>query len=225
MFLAKPRKKPLTVSSSSNPAGAKQATNNPQGPVAEAKINISRLAQFFMPGLWHFTESLEVWAKKLADVVSRFSVNWYAVAAPLVVARWEVMLHLGALFLAAGAVAGMYFGDSFKAIKRSGAARSLRANRPSSPLSTRSLVQVSWYPTCSSWIGRRNRCHPPAFTARRQSRRVDSSFHDYGIAHNRDPAGGAGRRGNGETSSGGAATSPLGWIPIMARSSKLPCAR
>ena len=91
-----------------------------------------------------------MWAKKkLADVVSRFSVNWYAVAAPLVVARWEVMLHLGALFLAAGAVAGMYFRDSFKAIKRSGAARSLRANRPSSPLSTRSLVQVSWYPTCS----------------------------------------------------------------------------
>ena len=48
------REKPLTVSSSSNPAGAKQATNNPQGPVTEAKINISRLAQFFMPGLWHF---------------------------------------------------------------------------------------------------------------------------------------------------------------------------
>src|SRR5512146_693575 len=31
VLLAKPRKKYLTVSSSSNPAGAKQTTNNPQG--------------------------------------------------------------------------------------------------------------------------------------------------------------------------------------------------
>ena len=117
VFLAKPQKKRLTVSSSSNPAGAKQPTNNPQGPVAEAKINISRLAQFFMPALWHFFHRVALSVsekKKLADVVSRFSVNWYAVAAPLVVARWEVMLHLGALFLAAGAVAGMYFQGLFQ---------------------------------------------------------------------------------------------------------------
>jgi hypothetical protein len=117
VFLAKPQKKRLTVGSLSNPAGAKQPTNNPQGPVAEAKINISRLAQFFMPGLWHFFHRVAMSVgekRKLADVVSRFSVNWYAVAAPLVVARWEVMLHLGALFLAAGAVAGMYFQGLFQ---------------------------------------------------------------------------------------------------------------
>ncbi|HSE87116.1 MAG TPA: DUF2868 domain-containing protein, partial [Candidatus Binatia bacterium] len=117
VLLAKPRKKHLTVSSSSNPAGAKQTTNNPPGAVVEAKINISRLAQFFMPGLWHFFHRVALGVgekKKLADVVSRFSVNWYAVAAPLVVARWEVMLHLGALFLAAGAVAGMYFQGLFQ---------------------------------------------------------------------------------------------------------------
>jgi len=116
-LLAKPRKKHLTVSSSSNPAGAKQPTNNPPGAGAEAKINISRLVQFFMPGLWHFFHRVAMGVgekKKLADVVSRFSVNWYAVAAPLVVARWEVMLHLGALFLATGAVAGMYFQGLFQ---------------------------------------------------------------------------------------------------------------
>jgi len=116
-LLTKPRKKHLTVSSSSNPAGAKQPTNNPQGAGAEAKINISRLVQFFMPGLWHFFHRVAMGVgekKKLADVVSRFSVNWYAVAAPLVVARWEVMLHLGALFLATGAVAGMYFQGLFQ---------------------------------------------------------------------------------------------------------------
>jgi hypothetical protein len=116
-LLAKPRKKHLTVSSSSNPAGAKQPTNNPPGAGAEAKINISRLVQFFMPGLWHFFHRVAMGVgekKKLADVVSRFSVNWYAVAAPLVVARWEVLLHLGALFLATGAVAGMYFQGLFQ---------------------------------------------------------------------------------------------------------------
>jgi hypothetical protein len=116
-LLAKPRKKHLTISSSSNPAGAKQPTNNPPGAGAEAKINISRLVQFFMPGLWHFFHRVAMGVgekKKLADVVSRFSVNWYAVAAPLVVARWEVLLHLGALFLATGAVAGMYFQGLFQ---------------------------------------------------------------------------------------------------------------
>jgi hypothetical protein len=117
VLLAKPRKKHSAVASSANPAGAKPPTNNPQGAAPEAKINISRLAQFFMPGLWHFFHRVALGVgekKKLADVVRRFSVNWYAVAAPLVVARWEVMLHLGALFLAAGAVAGMYFQGLFQ---------------------------------------------------------------------------------------------------------------
>jgi len=116
VFLTKPGKKNL-VSPSSKPAGAKQPTNNRRAAVSEAKINIPRLAQFFMPGLWHFFHRVAMSAsekKKLADVIGRFSVNWYAVAAPLVVARWEVMLHLGALFLATGAVAGMYFQGLFQ---------------------------------------------------------------------------------------------------------------
>src|SRR5215813_9173042 len=46
--------------------------------------------------------------------------------------------------------------DCFKVIKRSGAALSLRAKRPSSGLSIFSLVQVSWYPRCSvlDWLAR-----------------------------------------------------------------------
>src|SRR4029077_13167088 len=51
---------------------------------------------------------------ELAGVVSRFSINWYGVAGPLVVGRGEVILHLGALFLAIGAVAGMYFQGLFQ---------------------------------------------------------------------------------------------------------------
>ena len=117
VLLVKLRKSNRASSSSSKSAGAKKPANNPRGVVSEPKINIPRLVQFLMSGLWHFFHRVALGVsekKKLADVVSRFSVNWYAVAAPLVVARWEVMLHLGALFLATGAVAGMYFQGLFQ---------------------------------------------------------------------------------------------------------------
>ena len=167
VFLTKPGKKNL-VSPSSKPAGAKQPTNNRRAAVPEAKINIPRLAQFFMPGLWHFFHRVAMSAsekKKLADVIGRFSVNWYAVAGPLVVARWEVMLHLGALFLATGAWRACISRDFFKVIKRSGAARSSRADQRSLGLSIFSLAQVSWYPICSV-LGWQAGSMPPAFSPR-----------------------------------------------------------
>lgn len=117
VFLAKLRKKSLVASVSSAPASRQPPTHRAQETVAEAKLNVPRLAQFLMPGLWHFFHWIAIGVsekKKLADVVRRFSANWYAVAAPLVVSRWEVLLHLGALFLAAGAVAGMYFQGLFQ---------------------------------------------------------------------------------------------------------------
>ena len=113
MLFAKSR----TSSSSSKPAVARKPAHNSPGTVSQGKINIPWLAQFLMPGIWHFFHRIALGArekKTLANVVSRFSVNWYAVAAPLVVGRWEVMLHLGALFLAIGAVAGMYFQGLFQ---------------------------------------------------------------------------------------------------------------
>jgi hypothetical protein len=117
VFLAKPRKKDLVSSPSAELVSAKQPTKNPGEGGSEAKLSVSHLAQFLMPGLWHFFHRVAMNVgekKKLADVVTRFSVNWYAVAAPLVVSRWEVLLHLGALFLATGAVAGMYFQGLFQ---------------------------------------------------------------------------------------------------------------
>ena len=117
VFLARPKKEKLAPSSFSKPASAKQSVSNPQGAVAESRINIPWLAQSLIPGLWHFFHRVALSArekKHLAEVVSRFSVNWYAVAGPLVVARWKVLLHLGALFLAIGAVAGMYFQGLFQ---------------------------------------------------------------------------------------------------------------
>jgi hypothetical protein len=115
--LAKLRKNTLVSSPFSKPASANQPARNPQRTISQAKINIPWLAQFFMPGLWHFFHRVALSTrekKNLADVVTRFSINWYAVAGPLVIARWKVLLHLGALFLAIGAVAGMYFQGLFQ---------------------------------------------------------------------------------------------------------------
>jgi hypothetical protein len=166
-------------------------TNNPPGAVAEAKINISRLAQFFMPGLWHFFHRVALGVgekKKLADVVSRFSVNWYAVAAPLVVARWEVMLHLGALFLAAGAVAGMYFQGLFQGYQAIWSSTFITGES-----SVIAFVRALWSKSpeynvrCSVLAGGRinvTRCHRKATKPP-----CDSSVRYYGVAHNLDPAG------------------------------------
>jgi hypothetical protein len=117
VFVAKPRKRTLVSSPFSKPASTNQPAHNPQKTMTESKINIPWLAQFLVPGLWHLFHRVALGVrekKNLAEVVSRFSVNWYAVAAPLVVARWKVLLHLGALFLAIGAVAGMYFQGLFQ---------------------------------------------------------------------------------------------------------------
>ena len=117
VLLVKPRKKTRSSWSSAKPGGDKAPANGPRKTVSQGPMNIPWLAQLFVPGLWHFLHRVALGVgekKKLADVVSRFSVNWYGVAGPLVVARWEVMLHLGALFLATGAVAGMYFQGLFQ---------------------------------------------------------------------------------------------------------------
>ena len=116
-FLAQSRKRHVASSPSAEVFSAKKPKQNTGEGAPEAKLNVSRLAQYLMPGLWHFFHRVALGVgekKKLAEVVSRFSINWYAIAASLVIARWEVMLHLGALFLATGAVAGMYFQGLFQ---------------------------------------------------------------------------------------------------------------
>ncbi|MGB7951787.1 MAG: DUF2868 domain-containing protein, partial [Candidatus Binatia bacterium] len=117
VFLFKSPKNPPVSPVSSQLSDGEQAARGAEVGLAQGKLNIPWLAQFLMPGIWHFFHRMALGArekKTLARVVSRFSVNWYAVAAPMVVARWEVMLHLGALFLAIGAVAGMYFQGLFQ---------------------------------------------------------------------------------------------------------------
>jgi hypothetical protein len=104
-------------SSSLEPMDAKSPAASTRTAAPEATPYVPGLAQVLMPGLWHLFHriALSVGEKRqLADVVRRFSVNWYAVATDLALSRWEVMLHLGALCLAIGAVAGMYFQGLFR---------------------------------------------------------------------------------------------------------------
>ena len=111
------QKKRRASSSSPEPMGANNPATSTRAAVPEATLYVPRLTQALMPGLWHLFHraALSVGEKKrLADVVRRFSVNWYTVAAHLALSRWEVMLHLGALCLAIGAVAGMYFQGLFR---------------------------------------------------------------------------------------------------------------
>ena len=104
-------------SSSLEPMDAKNPPTSTRPAVPEPTPYVLSLAQVLMPGLWHLFHRIALTVgekRKLADVVRRFSVNWYAVAAHLALSRWEVMLHLGALCLAIGAVAGMYFQGLFR---------------------------------------------------------------------------------------------------------------
>jgi hypothetical protein len=53
-------------------------------------------------------------AQVQAGLIARFTANWFKIAGPLVIARWKRLLHLSALFLALGAVAGMYLRGLFQ---------------------------------------------------------------------------------------------------------------
>ena len=73
--------------------------------------------KYLLPGVWHFFHRM-IFAvheqKNLAQIMRRFSHHWLSVAGALVVSRWRRLLHLGSVFIATGAVAGMYFRGLFQ---------------------------------------------------------------------------------------------------------------
>ena len=75
------------------------------------------VVKYLLPGLWHFFHRM-IFAvhehKNLAHILRRFSQHWLSVAGALVVSRWRRLLHLGSVFVATGAVAGMYFRGLFQ---------------------------------------------------------------------------------------------------------------
>jgi hypothetical protein len=73
--------------------------------------------RLIVPGLWRIVHDGRFGlgeARVRAGVIARFTANWFQVAGPLVIGRWKRLLHLGALFLAIGAVAGMYLRGLFQ---------------------------------------------------------------------------------------------------------------
>ena len=75
------------------------------------------VVKYLLPGVWHFFHRM-IFAvheqKNLAQIMRRFSHHWFSVAGALVVSRWRRLLHLGSVFIATGAVAGMYFRGLFQ---------------------------------------------------------------------------------------------------------------
>ena len=75
------------------------------------------VVKYLLPGVWHFFHRM-IFAvhehKNLAQIMRRFNHHWLSVAGALVVSRWRRLLHLGSVFIATGAVAGMYFRGLFQ---------------------------------------------------------------------------------------------------------------
>ena len=75
------------------------------------------VVKYLLPGVWHFFHRM-IFAvheqRYLAQIMRRFSHHWLSVAGALVVSRWRRLLHLGSVFIATGAVAGMYFRGLFQ---------------------------------------------------------------------------------------------------------------
>ena len=75
------------------------------------------VVKYLIPGVWQFFHKMVFGfqeQKTLAWVIRRFSSHWFSVAGQLVAVRWRRLLHLASLFLAMGAVAGMYFRGLFQ---------------------------------------------------------------------------------------------------------------
>jgi hypothetical protein len=88
-----------------------------RAPAAPNPSHSRSVLRYLLPGIWQFFHRMVFGfheQKNLAQVTRRFSYHWFSAAGALVVARWRRLLHLAALSLAAGAVAGMYFRGLFQ---------------------------------------------------------------------------------------------------------------
>jgi hypothetical protein len=88
-----------------------------QSRLAQHPSKVPWTVKYLLPSVWQFLYRMIFGAheqKRLARVIRRFSHHWLSLAGALVVGRWRRSLHLGSVFLATGAVAGMYFRGLFQ---------------------------------------------------------------------------------------------------------------
>jgi hypothetical protein len=95
-------------------------TNTVESLRTSSRSNQSKVpwvVKHLLPGVWHFFHRM-IFAvreqRNLAQIIRRFSHHWFSVSGALVVSRWRRLLHLGSVFIATGAVAGMYFRGLFQ---------------------------------------------------------------------------------------------------------------
>ena len=88
-----------------------------QSRLAQHPSKVPWAVKYLLPSVWQFLYRMIFGAheqKRLARVIRRFTQHWLSLAGALVVGRWRRLLHLGSVFLATGAVAGMYFRGLFQ---------------------------------------------------------------------------------------------------------------
>jgi Protein of unknown function (DUF2868) len=88
-----------------------------QSRLAQHPSKVPWAVKYLLPSVWQFLYRMIFGAheqKRLARVIWRFTHHWLSLAGGLVVDRWRRLLHLSSVFLATGAVAGMYFRGLFQ---------------------------------------------------------------------------------------------------------------
>lgn len=117
------------VTRSGEPEGRKESVDGPSFPTASRQSAFPTAppvpsapwtARVLFPSIWisfhNFTLRFHATRKQAASFVSvakRFWNHWVEAAQPLVAARWRRLLHCNAVFLAVGAIVGMYIRGVF----------------------------------------------------------------------------------------------------------------
>jgi hypothetical protein len=111
LLLRKRTRLPFAFKKSGSPAAREDRFGETDSSGLREPIEVPWPARYALPRLWQLLHKVMFGfqqTRNLAHLTSRFTTHWYAVAGPLVAARWRYLLHLGALSIAAGAVIGMY---------------------------------------------------------------------------------------------------------------------
>jgi hypothetical protein len=117
LVLVRKRTAPIVFPRSGGSAAREDRSGEINSSGLREPVEVPWAARHALPRLWQVLHKVMFGfqqTRNLAHLTSRFTTHWYAVAGPLVVARWRYLLHLGALSIAVGAVIGMYFRGLFQ---------------------------------------------------------------------------------------------------------------
>ena len=133
-----------------------KASSEPPGktqPLPENFTGRDSWLHVVLPGVWRFFHRMLFgvhMTRTTAAIVRRFADLWFGTAARLVHARWRLMLHLGALSMAMGAIAGMYGRGLFQGYRVSWASTFI-----TQPEAVQRFIEWAFGPALilSRWLG------------------------------------------------------------------------